>query len=100
MGGALCIYIGSQLLAKWQIIASIVGAYMIVIGIVMIIYGHFAERQLKKMAEELWSKKAQMQRLGGKEIDFDKLDMNKDGFIDLQEVRAACDEIEMPMSKN
>merc|ERR1719319_2171112 len=86
--GALCIYVGSLLLAKWSILKIIAGVYMLCIGVIMVIYGYHAERTIKKMAAS------------DDKFDFESMDANNDGYIDLDEVRVACSKRGMPMSKN
>jgi len=82
--GMLTIYIGSIMLAKWELFDILSGVYMLVIGVLFIIYGRYAERKMK--------------RLKGQAVSFASVDKNNDGKIDMQELQAAATEAGMPMS--
>jgi len=84
--GMLIIYIGSIMLAKWERFDILSGVYMLVIGVLFIIYGFFAERKMK--------------RLKGQAVSFASVDKNNDGKIDMQELQAAASTAGMPMSNS
>merc|ERR1712142_528702 len=47
--GAVAIYIGSIMLAKWNFLGIICGAWMLTIGILLVFYGRRAEAKLKRL---------------------------------------------------
>jgi len=82
--GMLVIYIGSIMLAKWELFDIISGVYMLIIGALLIIFGRYSEMKMK--------------RLMGKQISFASVNKNNDDNIDINELQAAAADAGIPMT--
>jgi len=82
--GALAIYIGSIMLAKWKFLDIISGIYMLTVGSLLIIFGRYAESKYKKLMKKL--------------ISLATADKNNDGKIDKKELHKAAIKSGAPMT--
>lgn len=82
--GMLALYIGSIMMAKWELFDIISGIYMVTVGVLLIMFGRYAEWKMRK--------------LRAKHVSFASMDKNDDGRIDIQELHEAAKKAGQPMT--
>jgi len=82
--GMLALYIGSIMMAKWEFLDIISGIYMLTVGVLLIMFGRYAEWKLRQ--------------LRAKHISFASMDKNDDGRVDIQELHEAANKAGQTMT--
>jgi len=82
--GSVTLYVGSVMLAKWELLDIISGIYMLAVGVLYFILGRVVEYKMK--------------HLQTKQISFASVDKNSDGKIDIGELQTAAKEAGYAMS--
>lgn len=82
--GSVTLYIGTIMLAKWELLDIISGIYMLTIGALLFIFGRLVEFKLKLLKKQ--------------QISFTSVDKNSDGKIGILELQTAAKEAGVPMS--